>query len=79
MPPPGCALSARATTAAEGSPYPTQNVIEEFAEVGGKMILFGSDAHCVNDVASPFDKIENMDLCGLTPGVFIKRKFVAVN
>lgn len=62
-----------------GSPYPTQNVIEEFAEVGGKMILFGSDAHCVNDVASPFDKIENMDLCGLTPGVFIKRKFVAVN
>lgn len=62
-----------------GNPYPTQNVIKEFAEVGGKMILFGSDAHCTDDVCKPFDQLRELDLCGLTPGVFIKRKFIPTN
>ena len=61
-----------------GRTLPTQSVLREFAELGGKYVLFGSDAHCTNDIASFFEVPDGYDLCGLTPGVFIERKFVPV-
>lgn len=59
-----------------GTTLATMQDIREYERLGGRRVTFGSDAHRCADVACGYALLESESLGGLTPGVFIKRRFV---
>lgn len=58
-----------------GEYFPSDDIIKEYISLGGKKVVFGSDAHALNEL---YDNIpeatEKMD-SSLNPGVIIKHHF----
>ncbi len=43
-----------------GFPNPHTDILKRYHELGGLPPTIGSDAHCVNDMAADFDKVEKI-------------------
>ena len=44
------------------TPQPDLTVLRWYRELGGELLVFGSDAHCPEDIAQPFDRARELAL-----------------
>lgn len=62
-----------------GSPFPSLEILNRYAELGGKKITFGSDAHRENEVYDGIDRgFNEVKKLNLTPGVIKNRQFKSI-